>query len=160
MKTLILGLIAMLALGNATAFASNTSAAAFVQKAQSDLIGQYALATLAKTHASTPAIRSLAAEVAAQSSAQSRFLDRYAKAHGITLTSKPGFRADAQYSEMSGMKGAAFDRRFAQDIYADSQIQSGDFDPSDAGSATLRRFAQHETTELNKIGQQAHKLGG
>ncbi len=159
MKTTILGLALMLGASSATALAGSSSTA-FVQKAQADLIGQYALATLAKTHATNPAVRSLAEEVATNASASSRFLDRYAKSHDITLSSKPGFRADAQYGEMSSLKGRAFDRRCTQDVYAAAERQDGDFSPSRTGDPALKRFAQREATLLSKIGSKAHKLGG
>lgn len=160
MRTVLIGLALALAASSASARADSPTDSAFVQKAQADLLGQYALAVLAKKRAAMPAVRDLAAEVAANASSASRFLDKYAKAHGITLSNKPGFRADAQYGEMTLLKGTAFDERFAQDLYTDTQLQGDDFDPSGTGDPALKRFAQHETVALSKISEKAKKLGG
>lgn len=140
MKTLTLGLAIALAASSAVAQADTSTNSAFVQKAQQDLLGQYALATLAKSRASDPAVRSLAAQAAANAASSNTFLEQYAKAHGISLKSQPGIRAEAQYGEMTALKGSDFDHRFAQDLYADTQLQSDDFDPSAAGDATLKQF--------------------
>jgi predicted outer membrane protein len=159
MRSILIGLALALAASTATARADTSTDSAFVQKAQADLLGQYALAALAKKRASNPSVRSLAQQVASNAAASSRFLDTYAKKHGITLSNKPGFRADAQYGEMSALKGGAFDKRFAHDVYTDTQLQSGDFDPSGVGDPALKRFAQHETATLTALSSKAQKLG-
>jgi predicted outer membrane protein len=139
--------------------ADTSSDAAFVQKAQADLLGQYALAVLARSHDASPAVQALANEIAANATSGNTFLAHYAKAHGITLSGKPSFRADSQYGEMTGAKGTQFDSRFAQDIYADTQLQQGDFQTS-VSDPSLQRFANRENQELTQIGNRAEKLGG
>jgi predicted outer membrane protein len=159
MKSLMIGLAIALAASSASALADTQSDAAFVQKAQSDLLGQYALAVLARSHGASPAVQSLANQIATNATAGNTFLSNYAKAHGITLSGKPTFRADSQYGEMSGSKGSDFDSRFAQDIYADAQLQQGDFQTS-VSDPNLQRFADRENQEMTQIGNQAEKLGG
>jgi predicted outer membrane protein len=162
MKRMMLVLIAA-ALGFASiasARADSSSDAAFVQKAQSDLLGQYAIAALAKAHTSDAATLALANAVVQNAQASNRFLITYAKSHDISLENKADFRADAQYGEMSSLKGGDFDRRFAQDLYADTQMQDDDFSDSGAADPTLKSFAKREDSQIQKFGAQAQKLGG
>jgi predicted outer membrane protein len=159
-KTFMLGMALALAASTATAMADSSSDAPFVKKVQADILGQYALATLAKSRAGDAEVRSLAAQVAANTAASNDFLIQYAKKHGIALTSKPGFRADAQYGEMQSLHGHAFDKRFAEDVYADTQLEGSDFDPSSVSDGSLKAFAQKESAAFSTFGKRAHKLGG
>jgi predicted outer membrane protein len=159
MKHVMIALAIALAAGTANARADTGSDAAFVQTAQADLLGQYALAVLAQSHASAPGVKSLASAVAANASAGNRFLASYAKAHGIKLTGQPTIRADSQYGEMSAVHGAPFDQRFTQDIYTDLEMQQSDFQTA-VTDPVLARFASHESSALGTLGNQAEKLGG
>lgn len=114
---------------------------------------------LARSHDASPAVKSLASDVAASAAKGNAFLSRYAKEHGITLRGKPTLRADMQYGEMSAVKGRAFDRRFTQDLYADTSLQQSDFERSVRDPA-LSRFARRENGELGRLADQAEKLGG
>ena len=159
MKHVMIGLAIALAASSSAARADTGTDAAFVQKAQADLLGQYALAVLARSHDASPSVRALASRVAGNASSADRFLSSYAKSHGITLTGKPTFRADTQYGEMTGEHGRSFDQRFTQDIYADIELQQSDFQAS-LNDPTLQRFASREKREFNALGNKAQKLGG
>lgn len=159
MKSYLCALALVFAASSTTALADNQSDATFVQTAQADLLGQYALAVLAHSHAASPAVQSLANDVASNASAANRFLSQYAKAHDIALTGKPTFRADTQFGEMTGASGATFDQRFAQDIYADTQLQQGDFQTG-VSDPSLRQFENRENQALTALGNRAEKLGG
>jgi predicted outer membrane protein len=164
MKRMMLSLlIAALALSSAGVARADSSAdTAFVQKAQADLLGQYAIAALAKGHTSDPATLSLANEIVQNASASNRFLISYAKSHAIALQNKPDFRTDAQYGVMTSLSGSDFNHKFAQDVYADSQLQDSDFSDAESGASdpTLKSFAKREDSQLQKFGDQAQKLGG
>jgi len=163
-KWMMLALVAIaLALTNAgTARADSSDDAAFVQKAQADLLGQYAIAAIAKKHTSDSATLALANEIIQNASASNRFLTAYAKAHSIALQNKPDFRADAQYGDMTSLSGSDFNHKFAEDIYADTQLQDGDFSDAEtsASDPALKSFAKREDSQLQKFGDQAQKLGG
>jgi predicted outer membrane protein len=159
MKSTLIGLALALAASSTSALADSASDTAFAQKAQADLLGQYALAILARTHGASPAVQSLATDVANNAAAGNRFLSDYAKSHGIALSGRPSFRADSQYGEMTGATGNTFDQRFAQDIYADTQLQQSDFQ-SDVNDPTLRAFEKRENQEMTDLGNRAEKLGG
>jgi hypothetical protein len=142
------------------AYADQSSDGAFVRKAQSDFLGQYAIASLAQAHGSDPAVRMLAADVARNAASANRFLSTYAKRHDIALSGKPGFREDAQYGEMRSARGHALDKRFVQDLYTDVAFQKSDFRSTGAGDPALRRFAQSQAAILGNLGNRAKKLGG
>jgi predicted outer membrane protein len=157
MKSILIGLAFSLAATSATALADTSSDTAFVQQAQSDLLGQYALAALAHSHGASPAVQALANQISQNATAGNTFLSSYAKAHGISLSGKPSFRADSQYGEMSDSHGSAFDSRFAEDIYADTQMQQSDFQASLSDPA-LQRFANQENQKFTQLSNQAEKL--
>lgn len=159
MKSTLIGLALVLAASSASALADTPSDTAFVQKAQADLLGQYALAVLARSHGSGAQVQSLADAVASNAAAGNRFLIAYAKAHGITLSNKPGFREDSQYGEISGSKGRSFDRHFAEDIYTDTQLQQSDFQTT-VSDSSLQRFAKRQNEEMSLLSDRARKLGG
>jgi hypothetical protein len=159
-RTMLALLAAVLACASAGTARADSADADFVQKAQSDLLGQYALAELAKAHTSDPSILALANEVAQNASASNRFLMSYAKSHDIALQNKPTTRADAQYGDMSSLSGTDFNHRFAQDLYADTQLQDSDFSDASASDPVLKSFAKREDAQIQKIGAQAQKLGG
>lgn len=134
--------------------------AAFVQKADSDLVGQYALAALAEKRATDPRVKALAQAVASDSDSASRFLDRYASVHGITLKAKPTFRTDLQYGNMSSLHGRTFDREFVQDLTTDEAFQSGDFQSPGVADPALDHFARKEYTQMQAFKNRAKQLGG
>jgi hypothetical protein len=134
--------------------------ASFVQQADQDLVGQYALATLAASHASDPRIKALGRQIAANASSASRYLDEYAKAHGIALSGKPDMRADVQYGNISSLHGKSFDSQFVEDIRTDESFQSSDFQSPGVSDPSLRRFAGQEYDAMKKAGKTATALGG
>ena len=132
----------------------------FVTQAQSDLLGQYALAALARSKASNPNAKALANQIATNADSANNFLKRYAAAHNVALPNKPGVRTDMQYGDLQSDKGSSFDKQFAQDINVDVQMQVGDFQDgaSSASDPSLKAFAKQQVAELQKISVQAAKL--
>lgn len=159
MKPTLIGLALALAASSASALADTPSDTAFVQKAQADLLGQYALAVLARSHDGSGPVQALASDVASNAAAGNRFLIEYARTHGITLSNKPSFRADTQYGSISGSKGSSFNQQFTQDIYTDTQLQQSDFQVS-VNDPALQRFAKRQNQEMTVLGERAEKLGG
>jgi hypothetical protein len=134
--------------------------AAFVQRADADLSGQYALAALAESHAASPQVKALARTIATNAGNGARYLEGYARAHHISLAGKPTFRADIQYGNMSSMHGKAFDSQFVEAIRTDDSFQESDFQSPQVSDPALRRFASRQYQMIERADQRAKRLGG
>jgi predicted outer membrane protein len=154
-----LGLIVSM-YGVAQSAAVSSNDASFVQTAQSDLLGEYALAALASGKAANPQVKSLATQIATQTDKANIFIKKYAKAHDVSVDNKPTVRADAQYGDLQALSSSAFDQRFAQDLNVDAQFSLGDFqDEAQSGSdPTLRNFAKEEAQLLQQYSTDAQKI--
>ncbi|MBV8639248.1 MAG: DUF4142 domain-containing protein [Candidatus Eremiobacteraeota bacterium] len=152
-------LIAGLGAGSAAQAASSNDQS-FVNTAQSDLLGQYAIAALARSKASNANAKALASEIATNADTANTWLKKYAASHNITLENKPPTRADMQYGSLQSSTGSSFDQQFAQDVNVDTQMQVGDFQDaaSSASDPELKSFAKQQLAELQKFTAAASKL--
>ena len=151
-------LIAGLGAGGARAASSDDQS--FVTTAQSDLLGQYALAALARGKASDATAKALASQIATNADSANTWLKKYAASHNITLTNKPPIRTDVQYGTLQSASGSSFDKQFAQDISVDTQMQISDFQDaaSSASDPALKSFAKQQAAQLQKFTDAASKL--
>lgn len=148
------------ALGAGGARAASSDDQSFVTTAQSDLLGQYALAALARNKASNASAKALASEIATNADTANNWLKKYASSHNISLTNKPPTRADVQYGSLQSSSGPSFDQQFAQDINIDAQMQISDFQDaaSSVSDPTLKSFAKQQAAQLAKFTAAAQKL--
>jgi putative membrane protein len=159
-----LAVISMLAFALATSVpawsAVSSDDASFVQSAQHDALGQYALASLARSRAQNPTAKNLADEVATNAEDANDFIKSYAKTHSVTLDNQPSTRADNQYSNMQSDKGQQFDKEFANAIYIDSNISLDTYQDEAAHGSdpALRAFAKKELATLQQLSKTAQKL--
>jgi putative membrane protein len=132
----------------------------FVQSAQHEALGQYALAALARSKAQNPSAKSLASQIADNATQANNFIQTYAKSHSVALDNRPSVRADNQYSNISSDKGSAFDREFASAIYIDANIALDNYkDEAAHGSdPALRAFAKKQASALEAFVKTAQKL--
>ncbi|HET9030798.1 MAG TPA: DUF4142 domain-containing protein [Candidatus Aquilonibacter sp.] len=144
--------------GGARAASSDDSS--FVVKAQQDVLGQYALAALARGKAGDANAKALANAVASNADHANIWLKKYAKAHNVQLEDKPSMRASAQYGELQSSKGSSFDKYFARDINVDAQMQLGRFQDaaSSASDPALKTFAKQQAAKLEQFSAQAQKM--
>ncbi len=153
---------AVLVAGLATAGvrAASSDDQSFVTTAQSDLLGQYALAALARNKASDANAKALATEIATNAGTANTWLKKYAASHNISLTNKPPVRSDVQYGNLQSSSGSSFDKQFAQDISVDTQMQVSDFQDaaSSASDPALKSFAKEQVAALQKFTTAATKL--
>lgn len=152
-------LVAGLGFGGAVQAASSNDSS-FVDTAQSDLLGQYAIAALARGKASNASAKALASDIAANADQANTWLKKYAASHNITLTNKPPIRADMQYGTLQSSSGSSFDQQFAQDINVDTQMQISDFQDAASSSSDpeLKTFAKQQLAQLQKFTAAASKL--
>ncbi len=145
---------------SAAAATAPRAEASFVVQAQEDALGQYGLGALGQNKATSPAVKSLAREVANNAANVDFYLKKYAKAYGIKPASKPTLRASYQYSEISSISGTAFDKAFARRIYEDTTLATSTYHSYvvSARDPTLKKFAQKQETVLLDIAARAHKL--
>jgi putative membrane protein len=159
-----LAVISTLAFALATSMpawpAMSSDDASFVQSAQHDALGQYALAVLARSKAENPTAKTLAVRVATNATAANDFIKTYAKTHAVPLDNQPSTRADSQYSNMQSDKGPQFDKEFASAIYIDSNISLDTYkDEAAHGSdPALRAFAKKQVAEFEQFSKTAQKL--
>lgn len=152
-------LVAAFGAGSAAQAASSDDQS-FVKTAQSDLLGQYAIAALARGKASNTSAKALASEMATNADSANIWLKKYAASHSIALSNTPPTRADMQYGTLQSSSGSSFDSQFAQDVNVDTQMQISDFQDA-ASSATdpaLKTFAKQQVAELQKFTTAASKL--
>lgn len=152
-------LVASATLGSARAASSDDSS--FVSAAQQDILGQYALAALARSKASSPTTKSLADAMASNADKANTWLKKYATSHNVSLPNKPNVRTSVQYGSLQTAKGARFDKLFGRDINVDAQMQLGTFQDaaSSASDPALKSFAQKQVELLQKYSSEAQKLG-
>jgi len=134
--------------------------ASFVQTAQHDALGQYAIATLARGKAQSSAAKTLAHQIVANATEANNFIKQYAKTHAVPLDNQPSTRADNQYSNMSSEKGAAFDKQFGNAIYIDSNISLDTYQDEAAHGSdpALRAFAKKQLAAFAQFSKTAQKL--
>ncbi len=140
--------------------AASSNDQSFVNTAQSDLLGQYAIAALARSKASNASAKALAHEIAANADTANIWLKKYAASHNISLSNKPPVRADMQYGRLQSSTGASFDQQFAQDINVDTQMVLSDFQDAatSASDPALKSFAKQQVAKLQKFTAAASKL--
>lgn len=158
--TALMAAALLAALGAGGARAASSDDQNFVSTAQSDLLGQYALAALARNKASNASAKSLATEIATNADTANTWLKKYAASHNMTLSNKPPVRADMQYGNLQSASGSSFDQQFAQDINVDTQMQIGDFQDAASGASdpALKSFAKQQAATLAKFTAAAEKL--
>lgn len=140
--------------------AVNSDDASFVQTAQHDALGQYALASLARGRASNPSAKALADQVVTNATAANDFIKSYAKTHDVSLDNQPSTRADNQYSNISSDKGSQFDKEFANAIYIDANISLDSYQDEAAHGSdpALRAFAKKQLAAYQQFSKTAQKL--
>ncbi len=140
--------------------AASSSDASFVQSAQSELLGQYALATMAKNKAQDPQLKTIASQLAANAGEATQFLKTYASRHSVPVDNKPTVRADAQYGDIQSLSGKAFDQKYAGDLNVDAQMALSYFtDEAQSGSdPALKTFAKKEAALLQQASAVAQKV--
>lgn len=159
-----LAIISTLAFALATSMpawsAVNSDDASFVQTAQHDALGQYALASLARGKAQSPAAKTLAVQIATNATQANDFIREYAKTHAVTLDNQPSTRADNQYSNISSDKGPQFDKEFGNAIYIDSNISLDAYQDEAAHGSdpALRAFAKKQLAAYAQFSKTAQKL--
>lgn len=146
--------------GLAQAASASSTDASFVQSAQPELLGQYALAAVAKNKAQDPQLKSVATQIVTNTGKASEFLKSYATAHGVSLENKPTVRADAQYGDIQSLSGKAFDQKYANDLNVDSQMALSYFqdEAKNGTDPALKAFAKQEATLLEQASTVASKI--
>jgi predicted outer membrane protein len=134
--------------------------ASFVQSAQQYALGDYALATLARSKAEEPTAKSLGAEIASNAAQANDFIRAFAKSHDVSLDNKPSVRADTQYGNISSDSGRAFDKDYANAVYTDTSIALSTYrDEAAHGSdPALRTFAKRQLSAMEQFSKTAQKL--
>ncbi len=146
--------------GFAQAASASSTDASFVQSAQPELLGQYALAAVAKNKAQDPQLKSIASQLATNAGKASEFLKSYASTHGVSVDNKPTVRADAQYGDISTLSGKAFDQKYATDVNTDAQMALSYFqdEAKNGTDPALKSFAKQEMAVLQQASSAAQKI--
>lgn len=162
MQRLIIPLsLAFVTAATATAWAAVSSDdASFVQSAQHEALGEYAIAALARGNAQNPDVKALAAQVASNSAQANDFIRSYAKKNGVDVDNKPSVRADNQYGNIQGEKGSAFDKDFANALHLDAEMAQSDYQDEIARGSdpALKAFAKQQLQALQRIASEADKI--
>jgi putative membrane protein len=155
-----LSAVALGAVTVAAAAALSSDDASFVQSAQHEALGEYALASLAKNKADEPAVKTLAAEVLANANTVNQFVRSYAASHDVTVDNKPSLRADEQYGNIETDSGKSFDQALANVLHIDLSIALDDYkdESQSGGDPALRAFAKEHLSSLEQFAAAAAKL--
>ncbi len=137
---------------SAASAALSPADARYLSSAMQTQLGRYALASLAEKTASSPAVKSLAASIASEASSETKTLDALARKDGVPIPRHPGLRDAYHYSQLSGLHGKTFDRRFVQELKIDDSIvSSGDRQEMRSGrDRQVTAFAKHRYGALQK----------
>lgn len=135
--------------------------ASYLTAAMQQQLGRYALASLAVKNAGSSQLKAFAKSMQSDASAQTRALDAMAKHYGVPIAKHPDVRASFHYSQLSGLHGSQFDRRFVQDLQIGDSIASERHttELNNGQDAKLKAYAQKRVQALkneeNKLGSLA-----
>lgn len=87
-------------------------------------LGRYALASLAQKNASSSKVKALARSIADDSAHNIHRLTALAKRFGVPPAKGPDVRASYHYAQLSNLHGAAFDKRFVQDLQIGDSVSA------------------------------------
>lgn len=134
--------------------------AGYLRAEMQNQLGRYALATLAEKRASTAQLKQLAASMATEATAHTRALDKIAKRNGIPVPAHPSVRSSYHYSQLAGLQGKAFDRRFVQLLGVDDRIARSNeqAEMSGGSDAALRALAEHHDRTLQNELRALHNI--
>lgn len=115
-------------------------------------LGRYALGTLAMKNAHSPKVKAFAKALAGDAGAQTRHLDAMAKRYGLPIAKQPDVRASYHYSQLSGLHGAQFDRRFIQDLQIGDSVavEQQSAEAKNGANEALKKYAQQRLQALNR----------
>lgn len=116
--------LSSLALLPAQASGLSKDDASYLTAAMQLQLGRYALASLAVKNAGSSQLKAFAKSMQSDAGAQTRTLDAMAKHYGVPVAKQPDVRASFHYSQLSGLHGRQFDRRFVQDLQIGDSIAS------------------------------------
>ena len=145
---------AAVAIATPVATASPTTAPlsddGFMRSASAVEAGRYALGVIGQKQANSNAIRSLAARISSDAAESSRWLDAYARKKNVHIAAHPTIRAAYQYSQLTGRRGAAFDRSFVQAIRIDTTIALDSFKQElrHTKDPALQNFAKRQIAQF------------
>ncbi len=148
-------------IGTVAAPAASSDDSSFVQTAQAEALGQFALAAVARSKAQDPDVKALADQIATNADKANKFITAYAKAHDVSVDNKPSLRASSQYGDISSLKGKDFDQAFAKAIKIDAEIALSDYQDEIKGGTdpALRNFAKQQAALLEQEAAAAGKSG-
>lgn len=163
MRLLVFGMLAFaLTVSGPAAAALSSNDQSFVQDAQHDTLGVYAIASLAKNKAQDSTAKDLAAKALANASVATNFIRKYAATHGVQTDNKPSLQADNQYGDLSSSKGKNFDQTFASAMKVDANFAIDTYqDEAQHGSdPALRNFAKQQLSAMQQLAAEAAKISG
>ena len=164
MKRYAIAALALTLLGSfstlAVSAAVSSNDSSFIQSAQGDALGAFALASLAQNKAQDPKLKALAEQIATNADKANMFIKTYAKTHDVTVDNKPSLRATSQYGDISSLSGKSFDQSFATDMKIDANIALSDYqDEAQNGTdPALKAFAKQQLSLLQQVSSQTEKL--
>lgn len=155
-----IAMFAAVSTGAALATSASSDDSSFVQTAQHDALGNYALAVLAHNKAQNPTAKALAQRVLADAESANTFIKNYARSHDVAIDNKPSLRADAQYGNLTSDTGKSFDQEFASDMNVDATFDQDAYqdEAKNGTDPALRNFAKQQLAFLQQVSAEASKL--
>lgn len=159
MKACALIAMSVLAMAGASAAPSSTDTE-FVTKAAQAGMAEVAAGKVAESHGQSAAVKAFGKRMVADHSKAGDELKQVATKSGAKLPSSPSTEQQEAGRRLEGMKGADFDRAYAEQMVKDHQEAVALFqsEASSGGDADLKSFAQKTLPTLQEHLRMAQAL--
>ncbi|NHN83396.1 DUF4142 domain-containing protein [Acetobacter musti] len=142
--------------------ALNATDSSFVQKASEMNLMEIALGSAAATNASASGVKSFAATLVTDHTAQQNRLSAIATGHGVTLATDPSADDKKTVTTISALKGSAFDQAFLSQVVTDHKAALPVMTAEHTASTDidLKSYAEDNSANIQKHLSAAEALTG
>jgi len=154
----VLPAAAMLALAAAPAMAALSPAdRSFAENAAAGGLAEVALGQLALHNGSSQQVKAFGQQMVTDHGQANQELQQIAQTENLTLPTAPASKDQALQKKLSGLKGAAFDAAYTQDMIKDHKQDIAEFqrEAQSGQDPALKAFAQKTLPTLQKHLQMA-----
>jgi putative membrane protein len=157
MPRFTLGAIALL-VSATVVYGADKASEAFITKAIEGNFAEVEMGKLAQSNGQSDAVKSYGQMLVADHSAANDKAMQAAKSLGVTPPRGPSKKQQADHDKMAKMKGAAFDKMFAQDMVKDHKNDIAEYNKESSKNDDAGSYAKNSLPVLQKHLEAAQAL--
>jgi putative membrane protein len=158
MKTLLSAGLAAAVLFGGSAMAQDKASKKFLTEAIQGNLAEVQMGKLAQENGSSEGVKSFGQMLEKDHSAANDKAMAAAKSAGVTAPTSPSTKQKADYDRMSKLKGAQFDRAFAQHMVTDHKKDIAEYQKESKKNDAVGSYAKEALPTLQKHLQAAQSL--